>query len=176
MFDTMTATKTVGALCGAALIFFLVKWGAESLYDMTPAKVGGEEPAQAYSIAVGGGDATAGGSTAGTSGPDFDTVYASADPKKGETVFNKCKACHKIDGSDSVGPHLNGIVGRPVGSDPTFAYSDGVKNHGGTWEPKDLNTWLENPKKDIPGTKMTFAGLPKVEDRANLIAYLATIK
>jgi cytochrome c len=174
MFDTMTATKTVGALCGAALIFFLVKWGAESLYSMEPAKVGGEEPAQAYSVAVSGGEA-AGGSTA-EAGPDFDTVYASADAKKGETIFNKCKACHKVDGSDSVGPHLNGIVGRAVGSVAGFAYSDGVKNHGGTWDPKSLDTWIENPKKDIPGTKMTFAGLPKVEDRANLIAYLATIK
>ena len=175
MFNTMTITKAAGALIGSLLALLLLAWAGSALFHVGPAEgAHGDEPvAQAYTIPV---ESSGGGEAEEEVQIDFAALMEAADPAKGEKVFGKCKACHKIDGSDSVGPHLNGIVGRPVGSDPTFAYSDGVKNHGGTWEPKDLNTWLENPKKDIPGTKMTFAGLPKVEDRANLIAYLATIK
>ena len=99
-------------------------------------------------------------------------AVAAADVAKGETVFKKCAACHKLDGSNGVGPHLDGVVGRPVASVEGFTYSDGMKAHGGDWTPEELFHFLANPKKDVPGTKMTFAGLPKPEDRANVIAYL----
>jgi cytochrome c len=97
---------------------------------------------------------------------------AAADPAKGETVFKKCAACHKLDGNDGVGPHLNGVVGRPVASVEGFSYSDGMVAHGGEWTPEELFAFLASPKQDVPGTKMSFAGLPKEEDRANVIAYL----
>jgi cytochrome c len=103
------------------------------------------------------------------------TVFATADAAKGEKVFAKCKACHKIDGANATGPHLNGVVGRAVASIGDFAYSDGMKAHGGDWTPEALETFLTNPKGVVAGTKMSFAGLPKVEDRANIIAYLATL-
>jgi cytochrome c len=93
----------------------------------------------------------------------------------GEKVFGKCKACHKIDGSNGTGPHLDGVMGRAVGSVDGFGYSDGMKAHGGNWDPEALNAFLENPKGNVPGTKMSFAGLPKPEDRANLIAYLQSL-
>ena len=89
-------------------------------------------------------------------------------------MFGKCKACHKLDGSKGTGPHLDGVVGRPVASVPDFAYSDGMKAHGGNWEPEPLQVFLTDPKGVVPGTKMSFAGLKKAEDRANLIAYLGT--
>jgi cytochrome c len=88
-------------------------------------------------------------------------------------VFGKCKACHKIDGTNGVGPHLDGVVGRDIASVEGFAYSDALSGLEGTWTPETMEAFLANPKGYAPGTKMTFAGLPKVADRANVIAYLA---
>lgn len=173
MFDTMTVTKAGGALCGAALIFLLGKWAAESLYNTAPAHEGEEAVAQAYSIDTGATEGT--GEVAGEAGPDFATLLASADAAKGEKAYGKCKSCHKIDGGDSTGPHLNGVVGRAVASVAGFAYSDVLKGMGGTWDPEHLNQWLTSPKAMAPGTKMSFAGIPKVEDRANLVAYLQSL-
>lgn len=169
MFDTMTVTKAGGALCGSLLVFLLIKWAADGLYHTGPVAHGGEEVAQAYVIDTGD---TGGASEAAEEGPDFATLLASADPAAGEKVFNKCKACHKLDGTNATGPHLDGVVNRPIGSVEGFGYSDAMKNHGGTWDPETLSHFLENPKGYVPGTKMSFAGLKKPEDRANVIAYL----
>ncbi|MEZ5886116.1 MAG: cytochrome c family protein [Paracoccaceae bacterium] len=173
MFDTMTVTKAGGALCGAFLIFLLGKWAAETLYHTGVEGHGGEEVAQAYSIdtgAEGGGEASA-----AEAGPDFATVFAAADAAAGEKTFGKCKACHKVDGTNGTGPHLDGVVGRAVASVDGFSYSDALKGLGGTWEPDHLNEFLTSPKGYAPGTKMSFAGLPKIEDRANVIAYLKSL-
>ena len=170
MFDTMTITKGLGAVCGSLLVFLLLGWAGSSLYSMGHGGHG-EEGAQAYTIAVEGGE-SGGEAEAAEAGPAFAEVFASADPAKGEKVFAKCKACHKVDGADGTGPHLNGVVGRPVGSVADFGYSDPMKAHGGDWTPDNLFHFLNNPKKFVAGTKMTFAGLPKPEDRANVIAFL----
>ena len=98
--------------------------------------------------------------------------FSVADAAKGEQVFKKCAACHKLDGNNAVGPHLDAVVGRPVASVEGFSYSDGMHAHGGDWTPEALFAFLANPKKVVSGTKMSFAGLPKPEDRANVIAYL----
>lgn len=105
---------------------------------------------------------------------DFATLLASADPAAGEKVFGKCKACHAIDpaADNKVGPNLHNVVGRPVGTHEGFAYSDTLKNMGGEWTYDHLNHFLESPKTYAPGTKMSFAGLSKAEDRAEVIAYL----
>lgn len=179
MFNTMTITKASGAIIAPLLFLLLVSWGASSLYHVGEASHGeGEEHAQAYSIPVEGGESDSGEATA-DAGPDFATVMASADAAAGEKVFSKCKSCHKIDGSDSIGPHLNGVVGRAVASDANFAYSDAMKAHvadAPNWTPDALNIFLTAPGKAVPKTKMSFAGLPKIEDRANLVAYLETLK
>lgn len=173
MFDTMTVTKAGGALCGALLIFLLGKWAAESLYHTgAEGGHGGEEMAQAYTIDTG---ASEGGEEAVAEGPTFEELFASADAAAGEKVFGKCKACHKVDGSNGTGPHLDGVVGRAVGTVAGFGYSDAMAGHGGNWEPAALDEFLANPKGDVPGTKMSFAGLPKAQDRANLIAYLQSL-
>ena len=169
MFDTMTVTKAAGALCGATLVFLLLNWGAESLYSMGSEGAAGEAEAQAYSIDTGEASTT---DTAAAAGPDFATVFASADASKGEKVFGKCKSCHAVDGKNMTGPHLNGVVDRAVASVADFSYSDALKGVGGNWTPEQLDKWLESPKAFAPGTKMSFAGIAKVEDRANLIAYL----
>jgi len=174
MFDTMTVTKAAGALIGSLLFLLLMNWAASGIFHVGVSGHGGEgeEHAQAYTIPV----ESSGGESdeAVDEGPDFATVLASADPAAGEKVFAKCKACHKLDGADSTGPHLNGVVGRQVASIDGFNYSDPMKAHGGDWTPEALQEFLTSPKSVVKGTKMTFAGLPKVEDRANLIAFLQT--
>lgn len=174
MFNTMTITKVAGALIGSLLFLMLAVWGASALYHVGGSGHGGEH-AQAYTIAVEGAD-DAGDEASADSGPDFATLLADADPAKGEKVFGKCKACHKTDGSDGTGPHLNGVVGRAVGSVGGFSYSDAMAAHGGDWTPEELSHFLTKPKDAVPGTKMSFAGLPKAEDRANLIKWLETLQ
>ena len=103
------------------------------------------------------------------------TLLATADPAKGEQVFKKCTSCHTINsgGANGIGPNLYGIVGEGVGTGhPGFAFSEALKSHGGSWDFDTLDAWLHNPKKFAPGTKMTFAGLGKAEDRANLMVYM----
>ena len=171
MFDTMTMTKTVGALCGSLLVFLLVGWAADGLY--TTGGGHGDETAQSYVIDTGASEGA--GEATAEAGPSFEEVFAAADAAAGEKVFNKCKACHKIDGVDGTGPHLNGVVGRAKAAAAGFGYSDGLKAMASeAWTPENLNAFLENPKGYAPGNKMSFAGLPKVEDRANIIAWLAT--
>ncbi|SPF79949.1 c-type cytochrome [Pseudoprimorskyibacter insulae] len=171
MFDTMTMTKILGGFCGALLIFLLGNWAAESLYHMGGAH-GDEEHAQGYHIEVD----DAGG--AGEEEEAFDLVaaLAAADPAKGEKVFGKCKACHKLeDGANGTGPHLYGVVDRAVGSIDGFGYSGALVAVADVWDAEHLFGFLENPKGYAPGTKMGFAGLKKADDRVNLIAYLKTI-
>lgn len=102
-------------------------------------------------------------------------VYlAAADPAQGEAVFKKCAACHNATngGADQLGPNLWGIMGAPHGHRAGYAYSDALKGKPGTWDWQGMSDWLKSPKAYAPGTKMTFAGLSKPEDRANLIAWL----
>ncbi|MEI4473089.1 c-type cytochrome [Frigidibacter sp. MR17.24] len=175
MFDTMTVTKVGGALCGSLLILLLGNFAAEALYHTGAGEHAGgegEELHQAYVIDTG---AAEGGSDSAEAGPDFATVFASADAAAGEKVFGKCRACHKIDGSNATGPHLDGVVGRPVASVDGFSYSGGMQAHGGDWTPEALEAFLTNPKGVVSGTKMAFAGLPKIEDRANIIKYLESL-
>jgi cytochrome c len=173
MFDTMTMTKATGAVCGSLLVYLLAAWAGDTLYHVGHDSHGGEEIAQAYTIDTGVDESA---SAEAEVEVDFATVYAAAVPADGEKVFAKCRSCHKLDGSDGVGPHLNGIVDKNKGVSPGYAYSDALAAlTAEVWSPENLNGFLENPKGYMPGTKMAFAGLPDVEERANLIAYLATV-
>ncbi len=180
MFDTMTLTKIIGAVCGAFLIFLFVSWAADSLYHTGPAGYGGEAAAQAYSIDTGEAAVAETAAEAAAdvdAGPAFADLLAAADLGAGEKVFGKCKACHKIDGSNGTGPYLNGVIGRNHGAVEGYSYSEPMAALSAlVWSPEVMNEFLTNPKKAIQGTKMTFAGLSKAEDRANVIAYLATLK
>lgn len=173
MFDTMTLTKVTGAVCGSLLVYLFISWAGESIYGGGAESHGGEEVAQAYSVAV---EDAAPADGAAAQGPAWAEVFAAADPAAGEKVFKKCAACHKVDGSNGTGPHLNGVVGRARGSVEGFAYSEGMASVHEPWTPELIEVFLLNPKADVKGTKMGFAGLPKIEDRANVIAYLATLK
>jgi cytochrome c len=172
MLDTMTATKIVLAFCGSLLVYLLVLWMSEGLFHSGGGH--GDEHAQAYVIDTG--EADGHGDAEVEEGPDFAELVAAADVGKGEKVFSKCKACHKLeDGANGTGPHLFDVVGRGIGDVDGFGYSDVIGSNDDVWSPENLNGFLENPKGWAPGTKMAFAGLKKPTDRANLIAYLDSI-
>ncbi|MDR7101555.1 cytochrome c family protein [Croceicoccus sp. BE223] len=105
------------------------------------------------------------------------TTLASMTPDAahGEQVFLQCKTCHVLEpGVNRVGPSLAGVVGRAAGTVEGYSYSEANKNSGITWTKEKLYQYLEKPQRVIPGTKMSFAGLSKGQDRADVIAYLET--
>jgi cytochrome c len=105
-------------------------------------------------------------------------LMASASEADGEKVAKKCAACHTLEkgGANKIGPHLWDVVNRPIASIGDFSYSDALKGKAGeTWSYDNLNAFLTKPKDFAPGTKMTFAGINKPEDRANLLLYLRSL-
>jgi cytochrome c len=137
---------------------------AEMFHAERPEKMG--YPIEGVEIA---GDA--GGAAAE---PPIAAVLATADAAKGEQAFKKCTACHTVDkgAANGTGPNLWGSMGAPLGHVAGFAYSPALKAKGGTWTWEAMNEWLKSPKAYVDGTKMTFAGLGKIEERANLMAFL----
>lgn len=128
-------------------------------------------------------DLGAAGNSAGTEKKELQPItplLASADPEKGKIVAKKCLQCHNFDkgGPNLTGPNLWGIVGNQFAHAVGFAYSQGLKDkHGkGTWDVEDLNKLIHKPREYIPGTKMSFVGIADDKERADLIAYLMTLK
>ncbi len=102
------------------------------------------------------------------------TDFSKGDATKGAEVFKKCASCHTITpgGANGQGPNLHGVMGRAKASVAGFAYSADLTKLGGAWDWDSLDHWLLSPKKMAAATKMSFAGLSKPEDRADLIVYL----
>ncbi len=100
--------------------------------------------------------------------------YSTADLENGKHKFAQCAACHTLTqgGPNMTGPNLWGVFGRKVGTAANYDYSDAVKAAGFTWDADHINTWITKPSAMIPGTKMTFIGLPDPKDRADVIAYV----
>jgi cytochrome c len=121
--------------------------------------------------ACGKSDAPTGGSE-----PAVEAVAAVA--LSGEAVFQKCAACHSVEkgGKNGIGPNLYNIVGRQVGSDPTFTYSNAMKTKGGNWDAASLDAYIAGPAKYMPGTRMSFAGLQNPNERNAVVEYMATLK
>jgi cytochrome c len=165
--NTMEITKFVGALCGSLLVFLLISTAGGSIFNTSSDVV-------AFRIEVEEEDA------APTEGEaeeavDVAALVAQADPGAGEGVFRRCAACHKVDGSNGVGPHLDGVVGRDIAAVDGFNYSAALAGKEGAWTAEEIYAFIENPRGYAEGTSMAFAGLSSSEDRADVIAYLESV-
>jgi len=113
--------------------------------------------------------------------PPVTPLLAKADPAAGKATFKQCETCHTDakGGPNRIGPNLWSVVGRKKASEPGFSYSEAMKGFGAkdgvdTWTFEEINKFISHPQQTVPGTKMTFVGLKKPEDRANVIGYLRT--
>ncbi|MFZ2587016.1 MAG: cytochrome c family protein [Alphaproteobacteria bacterium] len=123
-------------------------------------------------------DPAAAGAAPAEAAPAFNYATYTPNVANGTSISGKCKACHTFGNGEPnrTGPNLWGIAGAKVAGHAGFAYSDAMKAHGGVWSDDRLMAYLENPRANVSGTKMQFAGIKKPEDRADLIAYLKTLK
>jgi cytochrome c len=112
------------------------------------------------------------GSCAKAATPEASTPIQAGDVVRGKLFYQSCSGCHSIDEND-VGPRHRGVVGRNAGTVPGYAYSAALRGSGIVWTPANLDRWLTNPQKLVPGAKMYFS-VSNVQNRADIVAYLAT--
>lgn len=173
MFDSMTLTKAFSGFLAGFLVLLLGAWAADEIYAVGGHHGKGDEHhAMGYMIATESDD-----HSEAEAEPEvpFDVLYASADAGAGERLWRQCGSCHKLEaGANGTGPYLHGVVNRLKGAAVGYGYSDTLANMGTDWSPENLSAFLENPKAYAPGTAMNYRGMADGQDRANLIAYLAT--
>lgn len=168
MSGNLQANKIMGAVLATGLIIVGARLGVDALFETEPLTKPG------YLIAVA--DTGSGEAEAVEMMPDWGTLMPSVDMALGEATFKKCASCHSVAaGTNMTGPSLNAVVGRPMASVAGFAYSDAMKAHATTapnWSYDALYDFLGAPQKVVKGTKMSFVGIKKPEERIALIAYL----
>ena len=105
-------------------------------------------------------------------------AMAAGDAKNGQQVFARCAICHSnTKGAPArIGPNVWGVSGRKAGTQPDFSYSTALKNSGIVWTDPNLMQWIAGPAAMVPGNRMAFAGISSAKDRADLVAYLDTLK
>jgi len=168
----MESNKILAAILVAGIIAYLAGFIGHKLVE--PEKLA----ENAYKI-EGVAPASGGGTPAAATGPEpIKDLLAKASLADGEKVSKICGSCHSFNPGEPnrIGPNLAGIVGRARAAVAGFAYSDAMKAKGGKWDADSLNEFLWGPQKFVPGTKMTFAGLKKPEDRAAIIKWLESHK
>ncbi len=166
--DPLFVNKIIGAILTAGLIAMVSGFVATQAY--------GPKMLAAPAFAIGGNAPVAKAVAAAPAGPaPIAAMLASADPGAGERLAKKCKACHsfKKGGAKKIGPNLWNIVGGARAAAGGFQYYKVVKGMGGKWSVADLNAFLWKPKVFAKGTKMSFSGLAKTKDRANIVRFMA---
>ena len=167
--DSFELNKILGALLGTCLVLLAVHIASGAIFappiaakpgyviEVKQEQPGGKEggPAPAQQV-------------------PFDTLLASASPQRGAQIARQCELCHNLGKGQGtkIGPDLYGVVGRDIASEPGFNYSAALKAKKGKWTFDTLNPWIANPRADVPGTAMTFAGISNEKQRADLVAYL----
>jgi cytochrome c len=164
--------KVAGALLATGLVIF----GVRELTTIAFQKPELEKPGYKIDVA----ETTEAGGAAADVMPDWGTVLPTANVAAGAEVAKKCQSCHNFDpgGPNQTGPNLYGVMGRKPGSHPGFAYSTAMTDFGGktpAWDYGHLFQFLKSPQGYINGTKMSFVGLKKPEDRVAVIAYLRSL-
>jgi cytochrome c len=168
--NSFELNKILGAILGTCLIMLALNIGAGAIFaPEKPTKPG-------FNIAV---KEQGEGEKGGAKEPEqpIETLLAKASVEKGQAAAKQCQACHTFEkgGPNRVGPNLWNIVNRAPASESGFNYSAAMKSKSGNWSFDELNKFLTNPRGYIPGTAMTFAGLSRAEQRADLIDYLHTL-
>lgn len=171
--DSFEWNKIAGAVLGTALFVMVVRIAGDAIYDVEPP----EKPGYVVEGVVE--DTQTGGPAkpAEEPLPDFAAAIPAANASAGEQIAVRCTQCHTWNkgGPDKIGPNLFGIINRARASHASFpGYSAAMRKRGGTWTYEDLFRYLHNPAKFIPGNKMAFAGVPKTQDRINLLAFMRT--
>ncbi len=168
--DSFEFNKIVGALLGT--ILFVLGLGILSGIAYAPRK----PLVPGYNLPVPE-EAAAHGAGAPAAAEPLPVLLARADPSRGEKAVAKCKSCHVFDkgGANKIGPALYGVLGAGMAAHDGFAYSAALKGKGGKWGFEEVNAFLANPKQFAQGTLMNFAGVPKAEERADIIAYLRSL-
>ena len=168
--DSFELNKILGAILGTCLGVLSINIAAGAIFAPTkPAKPG-------YEIVVP--EKKPGGEPKQQEPQQpIEQLLASADVGRGENSAKKCAACHTFNkgGRPLVGPNLWGVVGRPKGSEAGFNYSAALKAKGGNWTIDEINQFITNPRATIARTNMTFAGVPRATERADIIAYLNSL-
>jgi cytochrome c len=171
VMDGFEVNKILGAILATCMFTLGLSIIAGGIFaPKMPAKPG-------YEIAVTEEPGPAAGPTKAEPEQPFPKLLAEADVKKGANLAKKCVVCHSFEkgGPNKVGPNLWGIVGRPRASHPGFGYSTAMQTNHDPWTIDELNKYLTNPRADVPGTAMAFLGIPKGNERADVIAYLNTL-
>lgn len=171
--NALQFNKWAGSILGALLVFFGARVLVhEGLEIEKPEKPG-------YQIAVPEEAAPASTEAAAPAAPavPLPQLLAAANAEAGQKSAKVCVTCHAFEkgAPNKTGPGLYGVVGRKIASHEGFAYSKALQEKGGDWSFDNLNAFLTSPKAFAPNTKMTFAGIAKPEDRANVIAYLRSL-
>jgi len=169
--DSFEWNKIIGSVLGTVLFVLVVHLISQAIYYSPPPQKPGYVIAGAEAQAA---PAAKEPAPAAEALPDFAVAIPAADAMAGAAIAERCGVCHdwSKDGPNKIGPNLYGVVGRPRGSHPGFEYSAAMKGKGGEWTYPDLYTFLQQPAVFVPGTKMAFAGLPRAQDRLNVIAFL----
>jgi cytochrome c len=172
--------KIAGAVLLAGVIAMTSGLVSDALYAGGENKLSHkEEEKRGYSIAVSEAPASGGAPAAEEKPVDIAPFMEKADVKAGEGLIKKCTSCHTFDkgGKNGVGPNQWGLVGSHFGHTAGYTYSAALMAmKDKKWDAQNLSDFLASPRKFLPGNKMSFAGMPNPQDRANLIAYLSTLK
>jgi cytochrome c2 len=103
-------------------------------------------------------------------------AHADGDAKRGEKLFEECRACHAVErGTEGVGPDLHGVFGRRAGALEAFRYSPALKRSAITWTPQSLDGYIADPQKAVPANRMPYSGMPDERDRADVISYMQDV-